>query len=87
MSADGLFQHAAADVSMNEVTVAAIKDSAVPRIDCSKIIVLYGPAAGTNLADEILALVQEAASMSRMGYRDSRRGTHQIGRCVGWQLR
>ena len=95
-----------ADV-INQAVVAAIKDSAVPRIDKRKLVEVFGTAQGEIIAERILKLVQEAVSMPiewgnmtlEEGVNDilrrfhdrhpelSQEALHEIGRCVGWNLR
>jgi hypothetical protein len=92
---------------INEAVVAAIKDSAVPRIDKEKLIEIYGAERGEVLAKKISELVREAVGMPiewgnmnlEEGVNDimgrfhdkhpevSKDALHEIGRCVGWNLR
>lgn len=92
---------------INEAVVAAIKDSAVPRIDKEKLIKKYGTEQGEVLAKKISELVREAVGMPiewgnmnlEEGVNDIMRrfhdkhpevstdALHEIGRCVGWNLR
>jgi hypothetical protein len=92
---------------ISEAVVAAIKDSAVPRIDKEKLIEIYGAEQGEVLAKKISELVREAVGMPiewgnmnlEEGVNDimgrfhdkhpevSKDALHEIGRCVGWNLR
>jgi hypothetical protein len=92
---------------LNNAIVAAIKDSAVPRIDKDKVLQMFGPAQGEVLSAKISELVHEAVSMPiewgnmslEEGVNDilqrfrckhpelSDEALHEIGRCVGWNLR
>lgn len=93
--------------TLNNAVVAAIKDSAIPRIDKEKLLQMFGPAQGEVLTAKISELVHEAVSMPiewgnmslEEGVNDilqrfrrkhpelSDEALHEIGRCVGWNLR
>ncbi|MEZ0049229.1 hypothetical protein ABIA30_000219 [Mycobacterium sp. MAA66] len=48
---------------IGQAVVLSIQDSAIPRVDSSKLIEAYGEEAGKSLAHSVTALVKEAASM------------------------
>ena len=50
------------DDELNKAIVAAIADTSVPHVDRGKVVALFGPEAGTVLADRVAVLVREAAS-------------------------
>jgi len=93
--------------TINAAVVAAIQDTAVPRIDTEKLTEIYGAEQGELLNAQISDLVTEAVSMPiewgtmtlKDGVNDilrrfhekhpelSPEALHEIGRCVGWNLR
>ena len=93
--------------TINAAVVAAIQDTAVPRIDTEKLTEIYGAEQGELLNAQISDLVTEAVSMPiewgtmtlKDGVKDilrrfhekhpelSPEALHEIGRCVGWNLR
>ncbi|BBU23894.1 hypothetical protein [Mycobacterium xenopi] len=93
--------------AINTAVVAAIKDSAVPRIDKEKVFAVFGTTQGEVLTAKVSELVREAVSMPiewgnmslEEGVNDilrrfrekhpelSDEALHEIGRCVGWNLR
>lgn len=50
--------------NINEAVILSISDSAVPAIDRQKLIDRYGEAEGSVIADQVVALVREAAAIS-----------------------
>lgn len=93
--------------AVNRAIVAAIRDSAVPRIDRERISEIFGADRADALATRVAELVREAVSMPvewgnltlEEGVSDilrrfqqrhpdlSQEALHEIGRCVGWNLR
>lgn len=49
--------------AISEAVVLSIQDSAIPRVDRSKLIDAYGEQAGDEFSRAVIALVREAASM------------------------
>lgn len=93
--------------TLNSAIVIAVKDTAVPRVDKTKLLQAFGPAEGEVLSAQVSDLICEAVSMPiewgsmtlEEGVNDilgrfherhpelSAEALHEIGRCVGWNLR
>lgn len=93
--------------SISAAVIAAIRDSAVPRIERNKVLQMFGNEEGETLVNRVSELVHEAVRMPiewgdqtlEEGVNDilrrfhaqhpelSLEALHEIGRCVGWQLR
>jgi hypothetical protein len=64
---------------ISEAVVAAIKDSAIPRVDGQKLAEIYGPEEGSALANQVLVLVREAvASPIEWGDKNLQQGVEDI---------
>jgi hypothetical protein len=93
--------------TINSAIVIAVKDTAIPAVDKSKLIEVYGSAEGEILYGHVSDLIREAVKMPiewgnmtlEEGVNDilkrfhvlhpelSKEALHEIGRCVGWNLR
>lgn len=93
--------------TLNSAIVVAVKDTAVPGVDKTKLLRVFGSAEAEILGVQISDLIREAVSMPiewgnmtlEEGVNDilrrfherhpalSAEALHEIGRCVGWNLR
>lgn len=93
--------------TLNSAIVIAVKDTAIPAVDKSKLLDVYGSVEGEILSMQVSDLIREAVKMPiewgnmtlEEGVNDilgrfhelhpelSKEALHEIGRCVGWNLR